>query len=167
MCRDKPVTLRLAAREAELPAQSLGSPGHLEQLLVNLLTNALKYTDAGEVALSARVVMSCADTKDGVNGEGASSHAVCIEFAVEDTGCGVSAERQLQVFEAYEQGYRPGTGLGLALCNRLVESMGGRLELESPVASTGVGSRFSFVIILDGPHTRSRIQGPDEQGTDM
>ena len=146
LCHDKTLTLRLAASEAELPSRSMGSSAHLVQLLVNLLTNAIKYTDTGEVVLCARMVHS-------VGGERtASSHAARIEFAVEDTGCGVSAERQAQVFEAWEQGCQPGTGLGLALCNRLVESMGGLLQLESPVASTGLGSRFSFVIELDDAH---------------
>ena len=155
MCHEKAVKLRLEASEAELPRQSLGSSAHLTQLLVNLLTNALKYTDTGEVVLSAKVLHAASGKRT------TPLHATRIEFAVEDTGCGVSAEKQVQVSEAWEQGCQPGTGLGLALCKRLVESMSGDLKLESPVASTGIGSRFSFVIELGTLDARpSRVRTP-------
>jgi len=105
--------------------------GRLRQILYNLLSNAIKFTpDGGRISVEA----------SRVNGE--------IALTVSDTGVGIASEDQLRVFEEFRQvgdiaARQPGTGLGLALCRRLVEAHGGRIGLESTV---GVGSRFTVYL---------------------
>jgi two-component system sensor histidine kinase/response regulator len=119
----------------DVEAMATGDPIRLRQVLVNLVGNALKYTDAGGV----RVLLAS-------DGAGAS-----LQFTVADTGVGVPPSEQERIFEAYSQGGpgvwapREGTGLGLAICSRLVDLMGGRIWVESEV---GEGSRFHFTAAL-------------------
>ena len=110
----------------------------LSQVLLNLLGNAVKFTDAGWVALRVGLVCS------------ATGHRV--RFEVHDTGVGMHADECARVFEAYEQAghrarRREGTGLGLAISRQLVQAMGGVLSVESVA---GVGSVFSFELELVG-----------------
>jgi PAS domain S-box-containing protein len=122
----------------EVGAIATGDPNRLRQVLVNLVGNALKYTDAGGVR-----VLVATDTGDTAR---ASLH-----FTVADTGVGIPPSEQERIFEAYSQGGpgvwapREGTGLGLAICSRLVDLMGGRIWVESDV---GEGSRFHFTAAL-------------------
>jgi PAS domain S-box-containing protein len=129
-CRQKAIGLHV---EAVTPGTVRGDEGKLRQVLINLLGNAVKFTDAGGVTL--RVT------------PGASDNAY--HFVVADTGPGIPPDAQLGVFEAFQQAsagiQRGGTGLGLAISRQYVELMGGRLDLES---SPGVGSRFSFELEL-------------------
>ncbi len=117
-----------------LPESVYGDAVRLRQILVNLLGNAVKFTAEGTVVLSARM-----------NSEGE------IEFAVSDTGIGIAPEACEKIFEAFGQAEESttrrfgGTGLGLAISRRLVEAMGGRLDLDSEV---GRGSRFHFRLDL-------------------
>lgn len=119
---------------AEVPATLRGDPGRLRQVIVNLVNNAIKFTDQGEVVLE-------------VWPESTSPHGVLLHFAVRDTGIGIPPDKLTTVFEAFEQidnsGARryEGTGLGLAICWRLVELMGGRIWVESVL---GRGSTFHF-----------------------
>ncbi|MBL8793933.1 MAG: hypothetical protein JNM56_08510, partial [Planctomycetia bacterium] len=112
----------------------VGDAGRLRQVVVNLLGNAIKFTERGEVALSVR-------PEKPANGQ------VCLHFAVRDTGIGVPPDKQQQIFRAFEQADSSttrrygGTGLGLTICNRLVALMGGRLWLDS---QPGQGSTFQF-----------------------
>jgi two-component system, sensor histidine kinase and response regulator len=120
--------------DPEVPETLLGDPGRLRQVLLNLLSNALKFTDKGEVSLSVRRVPT-------------PGNDVSLQFVVRDTGIGIPPEKLGRIFEAFEQAdtsitrTHGGTGLGLAISTRLVAMMGGSLEVESKV---GVGSTFQF-----------------------
>jgi len=111
-----------------------GDPGRLRQVLVNLIGNAIKFTEKGEVVLEV--------SKDAEDETGALLH-----FAVRDTGIGIPAEKQSLIFGAFTQADSSmsrrygGTGLGLAITCRLVEMMGGRIWVES---EAGRGSTFHF-----------------------
>src|SRR5450830_454993 len=128
-----------AAFEDELPRYVIGDPTRIRQILVNLLGNAIKFTESGEVLLSVR----------------ASPHQQqdrrSFVFSVHDTGPGIEADVQRRLFQKFEQGdYSTtrrygGTGLGLAICKELAGLMGGTIG----VASTpGFGARFDVAIPL-------------------
>ena len=131
--------LELAYRvKPVVPDLVVGDVGRLRQVLVNLTGNALKFTDKGEIFLTVDVQERTEDS-------------ISLHFAVEDTGVGITAEKQQEVFEAFTQADGSmtrkygGTGLGLTISRRLVEMMGGRLWVESEV---GRGSVFHFVVRL-------------------
>ncbi|OHB76064.1 MAG: hypothetical protein A2W31_16835 [Planctomycetes bacterium RBG_16_64_10] len=119
----------------DVPEILVGDAARLRQVVVNLVGNAIKFTDHGEVVLDVRR-------------EAQSATEIMLHFAVSDTGIGVPANKQRAIFEAFEQADSSttrrfgGTGLGLAICSRLVELMHGRIWLESAV---GRGSTFHFV----------------------
>lgn len=123
---------------ADLPRSLMGDPGRMRQILVNLLGNAVKFTEQGEIEVALRV------TERTMN-------AVTLEVSVRDTGIGVSADKQQEIFQAFSQEDTSttrrfgGTGLGLSICNRLVELMGGKIWVES---SAGCGSTFKFTLPL-------------------
>jgi two-component system, sensor histidine kinase and response regulator len=118
----------------EVPRRLLGDPSRLRQVLVNLIGNAIKFTERGEIGVRV--------TLDSQTGEGAILH-----FSVADTGIGIAADKQQFVFEAFSQSDSSttrkygGTGLGLAISSHLVEMMGGGIWLES---REGQGSTFHF-----------------------
>jgi two-component system sensor histidine kinase/response regulator len=122
----------------EVPDGLLGDPLRLRQVLINLLGNALKFTEAGELELSVQLA-----------GTPPRADALRLRFAVRDTGIGIPLEKQEAIFEAFAQADSSttrkfgGTGLGLTISARLVEQMGGRLEVES---AAGQGSTFSFTV---------------------
>lgn len=131
-----------------------GDPLRLQQILVNLVTNAIKFTDSGEVIVSARAVEQEAQSQQ-------------IAFAVQDTGVGISDADQDALFEPFTQVDQSatrrhgGVGLGLAICKRLVESMGGRLVVTS---SPGRGSCFTFSVELALPRQTEGIDRPQALG---
>jgi signal transduction histidine kinase/CheY-like chemotaxis protein len=136
--------LRLAAEwEPGVPAYVLGDALRLRQILLNLLGNALKFTDAGSILLRA----GC-QRLNGV-ADGAAGPEVELRFSVTDTGAGIVAAQQEQIFEAFRQADNSktrrhgGTGLGLAICKRLTALMNGRIWVES---APGVGSTFLFTV---------------------
>jgi signal transduction histidine kinase/ActR/RegA family two-component response regulator len=150
-CRQKGIDLKVETPEA-LPAFVRGDEGKLRQVLINLLGNAVKFTDAGEICLSV------AWAADG--------SGLC-RFEVRDTGIGIAPEAQATIFEPFLQGdggrHKGGTGLGLPIARRQIELMGGRLELES---TPGQGSRFHFSLALPeearpaaAPHPAPRAAG--------
>ncbi len=145
--------LELAWRAApDVPRNLVGDPGRLRQVLVNLLGNAIKFTERGEVILS-------------VEAESADTGKIDLHFAVKDTGIGIPLEKQRAIFDAFTQADASttrkygGTGLGLAITSRLVELMHGRLWLES---EPGQGSTFHFTARfgnakeLQGQHDESQ-----------
>ena len=118
-----------------VPDALIGDGGRLRQVLVNLVGNAVKFTERGEVLVTVEQAW-----RDGAE--------VGLRFAVADTGIGIPPERQSAIFSPFEQADGSmtrkygGTGLGLSISCRLVEMMGGKIELESRV---GEGSTFSFI----------------------
>ena len=118
----------------EVPTGLKGDPTRLRQVLLNLVGNAIKFTDSGEVA----VFVTCQE---------ASETGRMLHFSVRDTGIGISKEEQSRIFNAFEQADGSttrrygGTGLGLAVSAQLVGLMGGRLRVES---QPGQGSAFQF-----------------------
>src|SRR5205807_9984768 len=125
----------------DVPDVVVGDPGRLRQVLVNLVGNAIKFTQRGEVVVSVLV--------ESLDRDGAELH-----FVVSDTGIGVPPEKRDVIFEAFSQADGSttrrfgGTGLGLAISRQLVGLMGGRLWVESEV---GRGSTFHFVARLGLP----------------
>src|SRR5207249_3763850 len=120
-------SLELAGRVApDVPDVLVGDPGRLRQALLNLVGNAVKFTEQGEVVLDVEV----AGQRDG---------AIGLRFAVRDTGVGIPADKQKFIFEPFAQvegtltRKYEGTGLGLAITSRLAEMMGGQLAVESEV----------------------------------
>lgn len=132
--------LELACRiDPEIPGGLLGDASRLRQIILNLVGNAIKFTETGEVVLEIGCVRKSADQ-------------VTLHFAVIDTGIGISAENCLKIFQEFEQADASttrkygGTGLGLAICSKLVEMMAGRIWVESVL---DVGSKFQFEINLE------------------
>jgi PAS domain S-box-containing protein len=119
----------------DLPESLLGDPGRLRQILVNLVGNAIKFTEKGEVAVEVGVEERLSD-------------GVLVHFQVRDTGIGIAPAAQVKIFEAFSQAEQSttrkfgGTGLGLTIASQLVEMMGGRIWVESEV---GTGSKFHFL----------------------
>jgi signal transduction histidine kinase/CheY-like chemotaxis protein len=122
----------------EVPEFVLGDITRLQQVLVNLIGNAIKFTATGEVALAANLVRSHEDSVE-------------LEFVVRDTGIGIAPEKREMIFEAFAQADGStarrfgGTGLGLAISERLATAMGGRIWVES---EPGKGSQFHFTVSL-------------------
>lgn len=122
----------------DVPTRVVGDAVRLRQVLTNLLTNAIKFTEQGEVSLQVRVREKW-------------KHEVRLEFTVRDTGVGIAVEDQQRMLEPFTQVDTSttrrfgGTGLGLAICNELLRLMGGQLSIESRL---GDGSAFSFALSL-------------------
>ena len=124
--------------DPNLPCCLIGDAGRLRQIIVNLVGNAIKYTEEGHVRLTVRLEER--NTTD---------NAVMLYIAAEDTGVGIKEEDQELLFDSFERvdvkknREKEGTGLGLAISRDLVERMGGTIHLQSVY---GKGSTFSFVI---------------------
>jgi signal transduction histidine kinase/DNA-binding response OmpR family regulator len=119
-----------------VPANMRGDPGRLGQILINLMSNAIKFTENGNVTLK-------------VQREPHAGPTLWLRFTVSDTGIGIPADRLERIFESFTQADTSttrrygGTGLGLTIVRRLIDLMGGELFVESKV---GHGSRFSFIV---------------------
>ncbi|MCE5284202.1 MAG: CHASE domain-containing protein [Deltaproteobacteria bacterium] len=121
----------------------VGDPGRLNQILFNLVGNAIKFTTAGTVRITVGMVEGISEPGPG--------QGHCLLFAVKDTGIGIPRDAIQAIFEKFTQADSSmsrrfgGTGLGLAICRQLVSIMGGNLWVES---TEGVGSTFSFTVCL-------------------
>lgn len=128
-----------------MPAVLRCDPGRLRQILLNLTSNAVKFTVEGHVALRAEVVRTAAHPVDGDH--------VRVRLSVTDSGIGIDIEPEMHaaLFDSFSQADASttrrfgGTGLGLAISRRLVAAMGGAIDLES---TPGRGSRFGFELTL-------------------
>jgi hypothetical protein len=124
--------------QPNVPKALLGDPGRIRQVLINLVGNSIKFTEAGEILIT-------------VEAQSSDSASTCLHIAVKDTGVGIPEDKQANIFEPFSQADGSmarkygGTGLGLTICVRLVELMGGRIWLDSQV---GRGSAFHFTIQL-------------------
>jgi signal transduction histidine kinase len=129
-------------------------PTHLRQILVNLLGNAVKYTNKGGIIIRTRLVDSLPDSDAGSPGRGSYPVSPWIGIQVIDTGIGIHAANQRRIFEEFEQvdagprgnSAERGTGLGLAISRRLASLIGGMVELESEL---GKGSTFTLWLPVD------------------
>ncbi len=136
----------------DVPPDLIGDPGRLRQIIVNLVGNAIKFTDRGEVVVR-------------VTNELQSDQDVVLHFAVRDTGIGIPADRRDRLFKAFSQVDSSttrrfgGTGLGLAITAQLVEMMGGRIWVDS---EEGRGSTFHFTARFTLPPETKTEAAPAE-----
>ena len=122
----------IIARERDVPNALVGDPLRLRQILINLISNALKFTEKGEIIVNVRTI--------GQQGDG-----IMLRFTVRDTGIGIPEDKVQSLFESFTQAdgsttrQYGGTGLGLAICKQLTELMGGKIGADSTLAK---GSTF-------------------------
>jgi two-component system, sensor histidine kinase and response regulator len=141
--------------EPNVPDAVIGDPGRLRQIILNLVGNAIKFTEQGEVVLSVHLLTHVSDELQ-------------LRFTVADTGIGISPEKQSEIFEAFKQADGSmtrkygGTGLGLTISSRLVELMGGQIWVES---EPGEGSRFHFTTNLKLQKSATRTIVPRDPTT--
>jgi len=145
----------IVSNKPDLPCCLKGDSLRIQQVVVNLLGNAVKFTERGQVILE----LSCENTASHLEPR-------ILRISVKDTGVGIAAEDQKKLFEPFVQvdgsskRRNDGSGLGLSICHRLVTLMGGELELES---EKGKGSAFSFSIpVLDSCRNEERRQEPQK-----
>lgn len=128
----------------------LGDPGRLRQILINLVGNAIKFTEKGEVVVS-------------VQEDARADDALLLHFIISDTGIGIPEDKRKAIFDVFAQADSSmtrkygGTGLGLAISQQLVELLGGRIWVESKL---GQGSQFHFTALFTSPGKGGR-PGPD------
>ncbi len=134
----------------DIPERLRGDPGRLRQVLVNLVGNAVKFTERGEVRVSMKLLSHSEDDIE-------------IGFEVRDTGVGIPADKIEYVFESFSQADGStsrrfgGTGLGLSIARGIVNMMGGEIEVESQV---DVGSTFRFAAHFKPSHQAARVPTP-------
>lgn len=134
----------------EVPEFLVGDPSRLRQIVVNLVGNAIKFTQVGEVLLTVSLVWK-------------NDHSIRLKFEVSDTGVGIPAHKIDDIFEAFRQADTSttrsfgGTGLGLSISTRLVSLMGGELSCESEV---GQGSTFRFQASFTPSQMTARLKLP-------
>ncbi|MDM0013465.1 ATP-binding protein [Variovorax sp. J22P168] len=127
----------------DVPWKLAGDPGRLRQVISNLVSNAVKFTDFGRISVTVRLAPNQAELR---------RDELRLLFTVRDTGIGIPQEKQEHIFEAFTQADASitrrygGTGLGLAICARLVAMMGGSLNL---LSRPGEGSTFRFTAVFE------------------
>ena len=131
--------------DGNAPTMLIGDPNRLSQVLINLLTNAVKFTESGNVRIDVRRQNEMLDANTGIENN------IALLFAVSDTGIGIPKENQGELFKPFSQvstqGKRPesGTGLGLIISKQLIQLMNGNITFQSD-GIPGKGSVFSFTI---------------------
>jgi PAS domain S-box-containing protein len=151
----------------DVPDSFVGDAGRLRQVLTNLVGNAIKFTDKGEVVVEVETL-----AEDNGSGQGEpldpESPPCTLLFSVRDTGIGIPKQKQAKIFQAFEQADSSttrrygGTGLGLSIASRLVGLMGGRITVAS---EPGRGSTFRFTVRLHQPvlqPDRAVVRAPAE-----
>ena len=146
--------------ERDVPEVFSGDPVRLRQILLNLIGNAIKFTETGWISVTVSV-----EAADAVNGDGTKTRPI-LKVAISDTGIGISEDRQSRLFQPFSQAESSttrrfgGTGLGLSICARLVELMGGRIGVDS---REGEGATFWFTLPVEplDIHQASRIDDID------
>ncbi len=137
-------------QDPRTPTVVIGDPGRLQQVLMNLLDNAVKFTNRGEIVLSVQL----RELK-------AREHRVVLDFSVRDTGIGISRDAMSKLFRTFNHSDANaskslgGTGLGLAICKRLVELMEGAFRIDS---EPGRGSVFSFDALFNLPTKQDAVE---------
>ncbi|HXH20222.1 MAG TPA: ATP-binding protein [Chitinophagales bacterium] len=135
----------------DVPEFVVGDPVRLNQILLNLVSNAVKFTERGEIAITCGVI-------------GKDNSSIRLEFSVQDTGIGIAAEKFDTIFDSFVQGGKEitrrfgGTGLGLSICRHLVEMQGGKISVKSEV---GKGSVFSFDILYEISSQKAPAKEPE------
>jgi PAS domain S-box-containing protein len=143
-------------KEGDLPLNVIGDPIRLNQILSNLLSNALKFTREGNISVTIRELER-------------SGNQSKLEFIIKDTGIGIPKERQRLIFDSFTQAsadttrYFGGTGLGLAICKKLVDLQGGEISVDS---EPGKGSTFRFFLSFDIAEEKSPQVQPPERSDD-
>jgi CheY-like chemotaxis protein len=131
----------------DVPERAVGDPGRLRQILINLIGNAVKFTEHGSVNVHVR----CMPAEEG---------ETKLHFCVHDTGLGISADKQRAIFDAFVQADTTatrqfgGTGLGLTIAAQLTALMGGEIYVES---APGKGSTFHFDVVLRAAHASDQV----------
>ncbi len=140
-------------KENDLPSEVIGDPIRLNQILSNLLSNALKFTIQGSIKVKVKELSH-------------TSNQSKIEFTVTDTGIGIPKDKHSVIFDSFTQAssdttrHFGGTGLGLAICKKLIELQGGTISIES---EPDMGSTFRFEITFGILEKGSQPQSPDVQ----
>ncbi len=164
---EKDLTVRFNKAE-DVPVNLLGDPLRLGQVLLNLVQNAIKFTEQGEVVVNITPVQSAHNNQSG---EQADNH-ITLHFSVSDTGIGIEPEKLDKLFEPFIQADNSisrqygGTGLGLSISFQLVALMGGLLRVES---QPGKGSTFSFSLVFEKQQALpldEQIQNNNEPGNE-
>ena len=154
--KDKGLLLTCSIAE-DVCTQLTGDPSRLRQILLNLVGNAIKFTETGAVTLEVKQL-------------GQSPQEAHLCFSIRDTGIGLSEEAQKKLFQSFTQADTStsrkfgGTGLGLAICRRLVELMGGSISVSSKL---GEGSTFWFILPYGRPDSRKKDSGGKESGATL
>ena len=135
----------------DVPLNLIGDPLRIQQILSNLVSNAIKFTEDGLVSVSIR----CAQNGDNIQ----------LEFEIKDTGIGLTTKQKAQLFQPFNQGDESisrrygGTGLGLAICKQLASLMGGEIWVESQI---GKGASFHFTVLVNADPS-NQIVSPSNQ----
>ncbi len=144
----------------DVPDDLVGDPGRLRQIIINLVGNAIKFTERGEVVVVVRPDIGPMGPMGPI---GPMAPDVALHFEVRDTGIGIPREKHGQIFQSFSQADTSttrkygGTGLGLTISRRLVEMMGGRIWIESEV---GQGSTFHFTATFGRPRGAPAERAP-------
>ncbi|MDR1978370.1 MAG: response regulator [Synergistaceae bacterium] len=150
--KDSAIALRFEL-DPSLPAALLGDPLRLQQIFINLVDNAYKFTEKGSVTVRASVSQGSAED-------------VTLNFAVEDTGIGMNPKQMDEIFAAFNQADNSstrrygGTGIGLTITRQMVELMGGKISVSS---EEGVGTVFSFSCVFSLPEGTALPTPPQEK----
>jgi PAS domain S-box-containing protein len=152
--KEKNLTFELK-KNNNLPAEVIGDPIRLNQILSNLLSNALKFTQHGGIIISIREIWRKRNQSK-------------LEFSITDTGIGIPKDKHALIFDNFSQAtsdttrHYGGTGLGLAICKMLIELQGGSLKLDS---TPGKGSTFSFILSFGVSEQTSKLQAKESSET--